>query len=433
MACVSIFNVDTRALILYNNFKRTKALRLNEVNMNPITAVMNQEPFLGKLIIGNFLESTISAIKEFFSEPNIFESSPEKSVAIVAKEKDYLLFGKSIKDGLTENGFNVEPFVTAEFTEKFIGILKNFPIVVTVGDDGYISQTAIISKKENLHVIAVNSTLIFASNFSKKFPRLDALCLAEGAIYKYVLDLEYCKKLKRSDLADAYSYIASLSLGGLFVEIDDTLNKTLTENEKSACLAETERAYKTLLFMNDVNIVGVITASQFYVARAVNVIFKNDLPDVFLAGEVLSKMTSAPKYECVFGLIGAYLTLIKGYLSLDKTIFCLPEVNKDVTKLAEVLKINELSIYERFDLLPNGKIKKSKQDLLTKPELNDKIDGYLKRYKKLQTAYENVYRGRKNRKSYTITEEIEALKLAGLLSKGFLGLAYSDGYFELLN
>lgn len=401
--------------------------------MNPIIAVTNQEPFLGKLIIGNFLDSTISAVKEFFVKSDTLKSTFEKSVAVVAAEKDYLLFGKAIRDGLTENGFIVEPFVTTEFTEKLIGVLKNFPLVVAVGNDGYISHTAIISKNENIPVIAVNSTLIFAANFSKKFSHFGTLNLTEGTIYKYVLDLEYCKKLKRSDLADAYSYIASLSLCGIFVEIDDALNKTLTENEKSACLIETEKAYKTLLFMNDVNIVGVITASQFYAAKAVNVIFKNALPDVFVAGEVLSKMTSAPKYECVFGLIGAYLTLIKGYLSLDKTILCFPEVNKDVAKLAEVLKINELSIYEEFDLLQNDKIKKARQDLLAIKDLNDKIDGYLKRYKKLQTAYENVYKGRKNRKSYTLSEEVEALKLAGLLSKGFLGLAYSDGYFELLN
>lgn len=400
--------------------------------MNPITAVTNQEPFLGKLIIGNFLESTVSAVKEFFVKPDVAKSDSPKSVAIVAREKDYLLFGKAIKDGMAENGFTVEPFVTAEFTEKFIGVLKNFQLVIAVGDDGYISKTAIISQKENITLIAVSLTLIFASSFAKKFPTCDTFSLAEGSIYKYVLDLDYCKKLKRSDLADAYSYIASLSLCGIFVEIDDALNKTLTESEKNVCLAETEKAYRSLLFMNDVNIVGVITASQFYVARAVNVTFKNALPDVFLAGEILSKMTSAPKYECVFGLIGAYLTLIKGYLSLNKTILCLPEVNKDVTKLAEVLKINELGVYENFTLLSNDEIKNFKENLLSVSNLNDKIDVYLKRYKKLQTAYENVYKGRKNRKSYTRLEEVEALKLAGLLSKNFLGLAYSDGYFGLL-
>ncbi len=398
--------------------------------MNPFLSITENPPFLGKLIIGDYKSQTLAVLSEFFSSLDGGEST-KRRVAILCEEKDYLLMGNALRGFLIENEIEAEAYVVSSSLQEYKNVLSEYKILIAVGDDVFIGKTQVLSAKIAVKTIFVSTTLIFANAFTKR-RFIDGRYYENRSDYKYILDIDHCKKLKRADLADAYSFVAANVLKETEFEINRALLGFDDNDDVNIYSDALTSARKILMKMTDVNIVGIIIVAEFYVAKALD---KSNaiLSDLDLAGFILSKMTGAPISECVFGLSGTYLMALKGYINMKTPILYIPSVNKDVEKLAEIIQVNEVDIYERFNLYQNVEIEEKRTLLRKIPNIEDKIDLQLKRCKKLQQIYGNVYKGRHNRKTFSKKEETLALKLAGLLSDGALKLAYSDGYLSLIN
>lgn len=398
--------------------------------MNPFLSITEKSPFYGKLIIGDYKSQTLAALSEFFSSLTCDEPI-NKRTAILCEEKDYLLMGNALRGFLIENEIDAEAYVVSASLEEYKNVLGEYKIFIAAGDDAFIGKAQVLSAEISEKAIFVSTTLIFANAFTKR-RFIDGLYYENCSDYKYILDIDHCKKLKRADLADAYSFVAANVLKESEFEINRALLGFSNDDSANNYIDALTSARKVLMKMTDVNIVGIITVAEFYLAKALDE--SNDiLSDLDLAGFILSKMTGTPVSECVFGLTGTYLMMLKGYINTEPPILYIPTVNKDVEKLAEIIQVNEIDIYERFNLYQNDEIEE-KRNLLNKiPDIEAKIDLQLVRYKKLQRIYGNVYKGRHNRKTFSKKEETLALKLAGLLSCGVLKLAYSDGYLSLIN
>lgn len=391
--------------------------------MSLLSKLTEKEPFKDKLIFGEAIEETILVVKDCFKE----DERAEKKVAIVCCEADYLFIGKTLRDEIIFRGVLAEAFVLPDLSVD-LSFLKDFKLVICLGNAAYYGKLAILSKKECFKLINVATSLIFADAFAGVFPS-SVLKNEEGSIYKIVVDVNLLKKFKRKDLADGYAFCAALSLSGceaLFFE------KFYKDENAEAAKEFLSSAYKTLRLITPENIVGTIVVSELYIASALyNAPYLLNCGG-FYAGKILSSVTFSPLNECVFRLIAPLLLSVKGYLNVGDKNATVASFNEDVSKIAEILGCDELSIYENFRSESAKEIFEKRKELQDFCELKKEIDLSLKRYKKLSLGYDIVYKGRHPLASFTIAQEKTALKLGGATSVGLLKLLYDDGFLSVL-
>lgn len=391
--------------------------------MSLLSKLTEQEPFKDKLVFGEAIEQTILVIKDHFKESD----GRKKRVAIVSCEADYLFIGKTLRDEIIAHGVLAEAFVLPDLSVD-LSFLKDFKIVICLGNASYYGKLAVLSKKGAFKLINVATSLIFADAFAGVFPS-SILQNEEGSVYKIVVDVNLLKKLKRKDLADGYAFCAALSLSGYEVLFFEKFYKEKNAEPVKELLSS---AYKTLRIITPENIVGTIVVSELYIAAALyNAPYLLNCGD-FYAGKFLSSISFSPLNECVFRLIAPLLLSVKGYLKLGCKNATVAFLNDDVSKIAEILGCDELSVYENFRLEGANEISKKRKELQDFCELGKEIDLSLKRYKKLSEGYDIVYKGRHPLASFTIAQEKTALKLGGAVSVGLLKLLYDDGFLSVL-
>lgn len=397
--------------------------------MNYITEFIKNTEFSDKVVFGEGITTAVSAIKEYFSLENRKISGDFKT-AIIAKEADYLLIGKNLKDRLILEGISCDAYVFEGLSSDF-SFLDGLKIVICLGDADYYGRLAVFAKSTNLKLICISTSMVFADGLCG-FYKTNPFDYEEGSVYKIIVDIDLYKKLKRKDLADGYAFCCSSILSGYELLLSEELLSRKTDAEEAYKLLNS--AYKTLLLLTPENIVGVLVVSELYIASLLykmpNVIINGD---GFSVGRVLSCATGLPEKECVFRLIAPLLTVLKGYLSSNaKDFIVVPNVNADVEKLAEIFKIPELYIYEKFTLKDFDTLTKEKSLILSDKEPIKKIDGILYKYKKLIDGYDVVYRGRHSRADFSESDKRLSIKLGGLVSCGLLQVLYDDGFLSVL-
>lgn len=400
--------------------------------MDAIKNLISQEPFVDKLVMGDYKEKTVQILDDFFKSQKDETLRSKKEVAIICKEKDYLFVGKTLKDFLEQFGYTLQVFIAENDCHGLAVAVSDYKIVICIGDTSIHGQCAVIAKNHGFKLVCISTSLVFLDAFYGVY-QTGAVEFSEGDVYKYIIDVGIYKKLKRSDLADGYAFSAALSLMSIEVFLCKDKNFGLASDEDYAKFSKyLSIAQKTLLYITQENAVGVITVAQTYIAKALNMVSGFNRFGIICAGRVLASMTGTSLYECVFGLTGPYLTAIKGYLSIDDVILSVPNVNKDVEKLSEILRVSEKDIYDKLSLYDNRAIKAGKEEIKARLAVCDNIDALLKRYKKLLCGYEATYKGRHNRKTFTKEQALTALNLGGLTASGVLKLMYNDGFFTLL-
>ncbi len=391
--------------------------------MNLLEKLISDKPYKEKLVLGNYKTETLSALKKALAFIKVAENAgTTPKTAILSNEANYLTVGKNLRDYLSEE-LPCEAFVMEKLPINATNFLKEYQIIVSVGNTDWHGTLAVLSESLGFLLIAVHTSAVFADAFGGEF-FVNPLFTKRGNFYKFILDPELLKNLNRNDLADGYVFSSCLALSYpeylLYTGIDNkVLNPEVKENLTNA--------YKALLSINKENIAGVLIISQLYLGKAIYLSPCLKKSGAILAGKVLANLSSSPLYECVFGLIAPLLIEVKGYLALKNTVFCIPEVNQNIEKLAEVLKINEIDIYENFILYTSDAINGKKKGMRALEGVNEEIDFTLKKYKRLKAGYSSVYKGRHKRGCFTDAQIKTALCLGGITDRGILKLMYDDG------
>lgn len=384
--------------------------------MNLLENLISDKPYKDKLVLGNYKAETLSVLKNAIG---LLDGEPK--VAILSNEANYLSVGKNLRDYLQEE-MPCEAFVLENLPLNAVEFLKEYKIIISVGNTDWHARLAVLSESLGFLLISVHTSSIFSDAFGEFF--VNPLYTKKGNFHKFILDPELIKNLSRNELADGYVFSSSLAL--LFPEY--LLYAAIENKEVDAKVKEAlSNAYKALLSITKENIAGVLIISQLYLGKAVSLCPYLVNSGLIKAGKVLANLTSSPLYECVFGLIGPLFVEIKGYLSLKDTVLCIPNVNRDIEKLAEVLKLNETDIYENFTLYSSDIIKEKKERLHKVEEIFDELDLTLKKYKRLKAGYSLVYKGRHKRCAFTASQIKTALCLGGITASGILKLMYDDG------
>ncbi len=387
--------------------------------MNLLENLISKEPFKDKLILGDYQKETLSALSLFFKSSG---ENKKGKVAIVANEECYLSIGKSLRDAVMSS-YPSEALVFESLPPNAESFLKEYDAVISVGNSLWQGRLAILSRSLGFYLIAVQTSAVFADLFADRF-MLSPVSYASGKIDKIVVDTEVIKSLNRNDLADGYAFSSSLALCYADYLMYATMEgESLDINVKEAITA----SYKTLTCMTKENIAVVLILSQLYLGKAVYLCPYLLESGIFFAGRVLSNLTASPLYECVFGLIAPLLLEVKGYLSLKDTVYIIPDINQNVEKLAEILKVDQTEIYQNFCLNDFDKIKKKRELLQGIPDISEELNIVLEKYKRLKSGYLLVYKGRHKRFSASQKEVKLALLLGGLNAKGVLKLMYDDG------
>lgn len=397
--------------------------------MNYITEFIKNTEFSDKVVFGEGITTTISVVKGYFSFENE-KIGDDFKTAIIAKESDFLLIGKSLKDRVISEGISCDAYVFESLPSDF-SFLEGLSVVICLGDADYYGRLAVFAKSKNLKLVCISTSAIFADGLCG-FYKTNPFNYEEGSVYKIIVDIDLYKKLKRKDLADGYAFCCSSVLSGYELLLSEELLCRTT------CVEEVEKllnsAYKTLLLLTSENIVGVLVVSQLYIASLLYKMPKIIINgDGFSVGRVLACATGLPEKECVFRLIAPLLTVLKGYLNgTVRDFLTVPNFNFDVEKLAEIFKIPELYIYEKFTLKDFDALSKEKSLIFSDKELIKKIDGILYKYKRLMNGYDVVYRGRHSRADFSEEDKRLSVKLGGLISCGILKVLYDDGFLSVL-
>lgn len=399
--------------------------------MELIDKLIAKSGFQDKIIVGNAQDKLSFVISNFFQSLRDTISGTEKiekKTAVVAKEKDYLLLGKTLRDRLNEKGVYTEALVFDDEAPAFGQLLSDYKIIVCVGETDFFKTICKLICSSVCKVIYVPTSLVFADVF---LGGGDRFYNPDENIYKCIIDIDLFKKCKRKDLADGYAFCASAVLAFLEYKLSAKLDGIDFDLEK-ASLSVTN-AYKTLSYITDNNAVGVITVAELYLLKAFRLCPKYLDLAAFSCGGVIAKMTDSPLYECVFGLIGGLLVAIRAYMAFsDRTLFSFPDVNKDVERLSEILKIPQTDVYGVLKLYDEKEIENKKVSLSSIGDIDEQVAKYLSLYKQLLKGYEAVYRGRRKRKNFSLEDERLALKLGSLTSFGIMKLCYDDGFLTLI-
>lgn len=399
--------------------------------MELLDKLIAESGFQDKIIVGNAQDKLSFVITNFFQslrDTISDEEKMQKKTAIVAKEKDYLLMGKTLRDRLNENGLYTEALVFDDETTAFGQLCSDYKIVVCVGETDFLKNLCKLTCSSICKVIYVPTSLVFADVF---LTGTDRFYNPDEKVYKCIIDIELFKKCKRKDLADGYAFCASAVLAFLEYKLSaklDGVNFYLGEAERAVT-----NAYKTLSYITDNNAVGVITVTELYLLNAFRLCPKYLDLAAFSCGSVIAKMTDSPLYECVFGLIGGLLVTIRAYFAFsDRTLFSFSEMNKDVERLSEILKIPQTDIYGALKIYDENEIENKKVSLTLIGDIDEQVEKYLSLYKQLLKGYEAVYRGRHKRKNFSLEEERLAIKLGSITSFGIMKLCYDDGFLTLI-
>lgn len=397
--------------------------------MDLLGKLISESGFQDKILIGDALKTSLKVLFDIFKNSRYTRLKSETLVCktlIIAKEKDYLFLGKTLRDGYIENGVMTEAFILEDETPTSLDFFGDYEIVVCVGDTDFFKKVCTLKKDFSCRVIFIPTSLVFADAFLQGSP----LFGGNAKVFKCVIDIDLFKKLKRKDLADGYAFCASAVLGLFEYKINCAVDNKSFDEEKAAKVAD--NAYKTLLYITDNNAVGVITVAQLYLLNAFYRCPSFSDLSLFLCGKVLSVMTDSPQFECVFGLIGGLLVAIKAYYKFkDKSLFVFSDVNKDVERLSEILKVPQTNIYKTLKIY-DAKTIDNKKAMLLKCNIEDEANKCLVQYKKLLKGYEAVYRGRHKRKNFSLEDERLAIKLGSVMSFGIMKLAYDDGFLSLI-
>lgn len=410
--------------------------------MELIDKLIAESGFQDKIIVGNAQDRLSSVMSDFFEKLNNTTSDGKSNVdstsdvvgkigkktAVVAKEKDYLLLGKTLRDRLNEDGVFSEAFVFDDEAPALSQVFSDYKIIVCVGETDFLKTICKLVCGFDCKVIYVSTSLVFADVF---LTERDNIFNPDEKVYKCIIDIDLFKKCKRKDLADGYAFCASAVLAFLEYKLSAKIDGVDFESENAS--GAVTNAYKTLSYITDNNAVGVITVAELYLLKAFRLCPNYLDLAAFSCGKVLAKMTDAPLYECVFGLIGGLLVAIKTYAAfLGKTLFSFPDVNKDVERLAEILKIPQTDVYGVLKIYDEKEIESKKVLLSSIGDVDEEVSKYLSLYKKLLKGYEAVYRGRHKRKNFSLEEERLALKLGSITCFGVMKLSYDDGFLTLI-
>lgn len=386
--------------------------------MESISSIITKKPFCDKLVTGNFIERVSGVLDEYF-----FGAKNPPEIALITTEKDYLFIGKTLKDRLTDVGKSVTVFVF----ERIEGVefLECYDAAVIVGDADYAGIVCV--KARSKPVVIVSSSLVFSPVFSFVY-ETSPITKEKGDLYKFVLDTEIYKGLRRKDFADGYAFTASMCL----LKFECAVLRAFGEKIPDEVDDLLDSAYRTLSYINKENIVGVITVAGIYIMNALWLYPKILDTGAVYCGKILSCMTGLNKYECTLASFGPLLAFFKAYLKLNKDIAIVPFVREDAEKLAERLRVDSLEVYEKIDFLSSDKIALRKTGLKDCKNIVSIIDETETRLKELKVRYANVYNARHKRGECDKKDVLKALTLSGVLAKGSVGLMYYDGFLSAL-
>ncbi len=410
--------------------------------MELINKLIAESGFQDKIIVGNAQDKLSLVVSDFFERLNHTKSGeevnvdttsgvvgkPEKKTAIVAKEKDYLLLGKTLRDCLNEKGAFSEAFVCDDEATALSQVFSDYKIIVCVGETDFLKTICKLICGFDCKVIYVPTSLVFADVF---LAGCDRFFNPDEKVCKCIIDIDLFKKCKRKDLADGYAFCASAVLAFLEYKLSAKIDGVEFDFENAS--GAVASAYRTLSYITDNNAVAVITVAELYLLKAFRLCRNYSDLAAFSCGNVLAKMTNSPLYECVFGLIGGLLVAIKTYAAFsEKTLFSFSDVNKDIERLSDILKIPQTDVYGVLKLYAEKEIESKKVSLSLIGDVDEEVSKYLSLYKKLLKGYEAVYRGRHKRKNFSLDEERLALKLGSITSFGIMKLCYDDGFLTLI-
>ena len=388
--------------------------------MDALNYLINTPPLKDKLVVGDYKSCTVNWATQIVGGA--------KKVLIVAREKDYLFLGKTLRDTFIENDFDTQALVLEDLSiqnSKVYELFSGYDLIVGVSESDYLKNLCALCNILGFPLILIPTSIIFADLFFDGFKT--QFCLNKGDCFKVVLDIDVLKKLTKNQLADGFSFCAFLIGAYHEVQIYNIIKGKKVQ--KSQYFLD---AYKTLNYITKENIIGCLLVAQLNLAIAFLGEVNPYVLGLMCAGETLSKMCNAPVYECVFGLIAPLFTLFKCYLGMDKCLVLLQNTNKDVTHLSEIFNVSELEIYQNLNLLNVEEITTQKSDICNNQNAIELIDKAIIKNKKLKGLYDVVYKGRHVRASFTKSQQMTALKLGFMMSKGLSKLIYDDGVFEIL-
>lgn len=385
--------------------------------MNKLENIVKSLDLSDRIFFENYIDGTINRLN------NLKQSEP-CSVLVVSDEKNYLAFGKVLRDKICENNFSCDALVVGELpsSEALTGynVVIGFNVSLT-------KSLAIYSKKLgfNLYFVATdfNYFTIFDQNYTQNyFNKID------GNIDGYILDLQIFKNSKRNDLADAYSLISGVALNYYIVKWGEQVDGMANENQVvNESVLSALSALKSITFENAV---GVLIIASLYLIKAVNLMPSILSSGVILPAKILSSLSKTSQNECVFGLIGPLLTLIKGYIEFNfKLTFAQIDPIKDVDRLSEIINLKSLTIYQNLVIYNNEQIKAKRQNLVN---ADIAIESLMHLVVMVKNNYQLVYKGRHNRANFTGEEIKTSLKLGGMMETGLLKLMYGDGFLSII-
>lgn len=388
--------------------------------MSNIKDIVSTSPFYEKLRFGNYVKNTNQAIDECLKNKNgVYK------VALVTTENDYLFVGKKLKDELTKAGRNVTVFVFERFlSEECVDFCD---VVVTLGDTGYTGCVAtVLGGKKPL--ICISTSLAFADAFAFLYAD-SALKTRPYDFSAYVIDTDLYRGMKRKDFADGYAFSATLCL----CKAECVAIKAFGGSVPDEVFSLLDYAYRVLTYINKENVVGVITVSQIYLMKAIYSYPHISEAGIIFAGKILSAISKDSVYECLFSCAGATIKTVEAYISYlgGKEAVSIPSVNDDVGKLAEILHVEPIAIYENLAFLSNERLDVLKEELCL-ASVKDALSEANNRFGVLKAKYETVYNARHKRNEDNPERTAEAVKLAGLVSEGVLSVAYYDGFTPMI-
>ncbi len=404
------------------NFERLGALRFCMASKsNFLTNILNKAPFNGRLFIGDYCKQVKAVID------SLKIAQAKTCVKIVSREQDFLALAKNLKDSLIKSGVLCESYVIEDVTLCINLDFEGAALIIGVGDsdflDGLLDQTKHLPTKK----LAVCNYGVFAPLFcpDKCFLPVNGARVKLGLYDFVVFDVGLYKTLKKNQLADAFSFIASkklqlteLKLNGISACTDVKVVEGLVESATGLINGITQE-----------NFCGVSIVAQLILAQAIYIEPNLHLSPSYFCAQTLSMLTGNTKEECLFALSQPLLTAYGVYLSAGKVIFDAPSICDDIDRLGEIHKTKSAKLIGYVDMGDIASINHARQNACYKKEDILRVQNSIIKYK---LAYDKVYKGRKRRDAFDKKQLSLAIAQGGALGYGLLKGMYDDGFLKAL-